>query len=638
MPSVDGLASGIKFNDIIDALINADRASTAVVEKRKATFQTRLEAVRSFNTKLLSHQLDLAALNRPALFNVRQASSTNAAVLSGTASATAIPGTYQFEVTSVAKAHQLATVAQPDSTTPLGAGTVSLQLGSGGISTIAISAGTSSLGGIAQAINDAAAGVKASVLNDGSGYRLLLTSSATGTASAITVSGSGALASTFTGLSTLQAASDAQVKIGSGAGALLITQSSNTFTDVLPGVSMTAGAVGTATMTVGTDTASTITSIKSFVTSYNDLVQFMKDNASYDVSTNKAGPLFSEGDVRNRFNSITQSLLTSVNGRPNGLSSLVSVGISIDRATGRLALDQGVLADKLATDADGVGRIFANGGVSSDSGVRFGLLTDKTQTTSPFTVDVIQPSFQPTVNGTADVDASTVIDGTNRDLSINVNGRDYAVTLASGTYTGAQLATHLQAVLDQKITTVSDKVKVGFTANRLALTGAVYGTAGTVQVAAASTANSVLRLAVNRTYGQDVVGNINGVAATGAGQSLAGIAGTAAEGLRLSITATAAVSGATLTVTKGLAQLAGERVKAMTDGTTGVLVQKQDSISKSIDTLTKSITAADERLALRRIRYQKQFQAMETSIQKSNSLSSYLAGQIKGFENAAKGA
>jgi flagellar capping protein FliD len=75
----------------------------------------------------------------------------------------------------------------------------------------------------------------------------------------------------------------------------------------------------------------------------------------------------------------------------------------------------------------------------------------------------------------------------------------------------------------------------------------------------------------------------------------------------------------------------------MTDSTTGALVNLQDSLTSNINTLTKSVDAADARLAIRRTRYQNQFLAMEKSIQSSNSLSNYLTGQIKGFENAAKG-
>ena len=237
------------------------------------------------------------------------------------------------------------------------------------------------------------------------------------------------------------------------------------------------------------------------------------------------------------------------------------------------------------------------------------------------------------VASTTDLDALTTITTANRNLTVSVSGRDYLVSLAVGAYTAADLAKHVQTALDQAITSQPDKVKVTLAGSRLNVTGNSYGLASTLQFS--GTAVSSLQFGSGKFYGQDVAGTINGAAATGAGQILSGAVGSAAEGLRLTVTATAPIASATVTVSKGLAQQAGERVKTMTDGSNGVLIQKQDSLEKTLATLTKSITAADERLATRRKRYQAQFLAMEKSINASNSLSSYITSQIKGFENAA---
>lgn len=634
--SVDGLASGIKYNEIIDAMINADRASTAVMEKRKDTFQARLEAVRGLNTRLLSHQLDLASLSRPTLYTGRTASTSNAAALTATATGQASTGVYQFEVLSVAKASQVATAAQASASTNLGAGTIDLRLGAGAITTVAIDAGSSSLTSIAQAINAKNIGINASVINDSGGARLLLASRDTGTASAITVSAGGALTAAFSGLSTVQAAADAQVRIGSGGGAITLTQSNNTFKDVVQGVTLTAVAAGSSTITVGADTQGVKSAVKTFIESYNGIVQYMKDNAAYDPATNKAGVLFSEGDVRTRFNAVTQSLLQAVPGRPLDAATLTSIGVTIDRQSGKLSLDESVLDAKLAADPSGVSRIFANGGTSSDPGIQFALISDKTKVTAPFAVVITQAASQAKVSGTADLDASTVIGPANRDMTLTVNGRDYQVTLAAGSYTTQQLAAHVQSVFDQAITVAADKVKISLEGDRLAITGSGYGLTSSLQVA--GSANSALRLGTAKRFGQDVEGTINGVAASGAGQTLTGATGTTAEGLRMTVTATAPIAAATMTVTKGLAQSASEKVKAMTDGTFGLLAQKQTTLQKTVDTIDKSIAAADIRLQQRRARYTAQFQAMEKSINQSNSLSSFFAGQVKGFENAASAA
>ena len=629
--AVSGLASGIDSAAIIDAMIKADRASTAVLETRKATFQTELDALRSLNTKLLSTQLDLAALNSPSLYTTRQATSSNTAVLSATSTGTAAAGTYQFAVTSVASGSQVATSSQPSSASTYGAGTIDVQLGTGGVTTLNISAANSSLSGIAQAINAAALGVNASVFNDGTGYRLMMTSVSTGTANAINVSGTGALSSLFSGMNTLQSAADAKVQIGTGSGAVTVTQSTNTFTGLLPGISLTANSLGASTITVANDGTAALAAMKQFVTGYNDLVQFMTDNASYDSATNTSGPLFSEGTVRNGVSSITQSLLTAISTGTTSLSTLTAVGISLDQGTGKFTLDESAFTTAMQTNPAAVSKLFTNSGASTDSGIQFGSVTTKTTATGPIAVVVTQAAQQAAVGNTADLDVATTIDATNRDLSINVNGHDYAVTLADGTYTQAQLAAHLQSVLDQKITPTADKVRVGLSGAGLTFTGQGYGLNATLQVASTSSANSALRLSTNKVYGQDVEGTINGVAATGAGQILSGATGSSVEGLRLVVTATAPIASATMTVTRGLAQLASQRVKQMTDSTTGSMPNLEDSLTTNINNLTKSISDADDRLATRRQRYQAQFLAMEESIQQSNSTSSYLTGQIKSW-------
>ena len=643
MPSVDGLSSGIKSNDIIDAFIKADRASTVVVEQRKATIQSRLDAVKSFNTRLLSHQLDLSALGRQGLYASRSATSSSSSILTATATSAAATGAYQFEVKKLAKVSQVASLPQSSSSTQLGAGTIDIRLGTGGVTSIAIEEGSSSLSGIAQAINAKGIGVTASVVNDVDGPRVLLTAAETGD-NDIKADSSGFSTTLFrsspgsdpTPLPTnkiVQDGEDAQINIGTGSGAIQVKQSGNTFRDIAQGITLTAVSEGIATITVAADTKGISDAVKTFVDGYNGLVQYMKDNASFDPSTKKSGILFAESDVRTRFNAITQALLQSVPNRPQSLSTLGAIGITIDRATGKLSIDQGMLDGKLASDPIGVGKLFTNSAVSSDAGIQFGLLSDKTVVKASFTVAVTQPARQPLIASTTDLGVLTEITAANRNLTISVGGRDYQVSLAAGTYDPQALAKHLQTALDQAVTSLPDKVKVTLAGSRLNLTGSSYGLASTLQVS--GTAAATLQFGIGKFYGQDVSGTINGVAAAGTGQVLSGAVGSDAEGLRLTVTSTAPIASATVSVSKGLAQQAGERIKAMTDGTNGILIQKQDSLEKTVATLTKSITAADERLAIRRKRYQAQFLAMEKSINASNSLSSYVTSQIKGFENAA---
>lgn len=640
--SVQGLSSGINWQDLVDAMIQADRASTALMEKRKATFQARLDATRAYNTKVLAVQLDLSTLSKASTFNARTATTSNSAALAASTTSNALPGTTTFDVVSVAKAHSIATLGQASSTANLGAGTVQIQLGAGSPLTVTIDDASSSLQGIASAINAANLGVSASVVNDGTAnpYRLVLTSSQTGTANALTVSGTGALAGLFAGSTELQAAKDAQLRLGSGAGAILLTQATNTFTDVLPGVTLTAKQEATGvTVTVGTDSTNAIDAVKSFIESYNGAVQHLTDNASYDTTKKAAGVLFSESDLRSRFGSLTQALLQSVSLLPSSLSTLSSVGIDLDYKTGHLSLDEDVLAAKLAADPDGVSRIFANSGTSTAPGVSFSTMSEKTKTGAPFQVSITTAASQAQVTGTAPLADGTVITGSNDLLMLQVNGTIYSTNLAQRTFaTKQELATHIQAVLDQKISKTTDKVKVVLdSGGQLVFTGAVYGSKGTLAVLDAN-ANATLGLTTASSTGVDVVGTINGQAATGIGQSLSGLEGTDAEGLRLTITATAPVALATISVSKGLAQAALEKANSMTDSTTGALPMKEDTLQKQIDDLTESIAANDARLEIRRDRLLRKFQQMETLIQQMQAQGNYLTNQIKGFENSAAAA
>lgn len=639
--SVDGLGSGIKWNDIIDAMVKADRASTAVLEKRKSGIQAKVDGVRAFNARLLTLQLDGAALNRPSLFGSRTATSSNESALGVSATSAAAPGTYTFDVVTVARAHQMATVGNASSTQNLGAGALNIQVGGGVTTTLTFASGSSSLDNVASAINGANLGLSASVVNSGSGanpFRLIVTSNATGTASAVTVTGSGDLGTALGAFSTTQAAADAVVRVGSGGSAVPVTQSTNVFKDILPGITLTAKQdnVSGVSVTVGSNAGEAKKAITAFVESYNAAVQYLIDNASYDATTKTAGVLFSEGDIRSRFQSITSTLIAPVKNLPIDLATLGAVGISLDRTTGKLVADESKLDAQLAANLSGVAKIFTNSGTSSDPGIRFAAMNDKTDPSGPFAVDITQVASQAKVGALADLASSTVVDGTNKDLKISVNGRDYTVALTAGTYTQQQLSDHLQAVLNQKITNNADRVKVSLANNRLSITTLNYGSGSTLQIDAASTANAALQLDTAKVFGADVQGRINGTFVIGSGQILRGAEGTTAEGLALTVTAAAPVSNASVAASKGLIQLVGERLKTLTDNVRGAFTVKELTLQESIDKITSSITKADERLEQRRLRYTRQFQTMERLINQSNSTGNMVSGQIKGFENMAK--
>ena len=638
--SVQGLSSGIQWKDIIDAMVNADRASTTKMESRRTTFQGRLDAVRSLNTKLLSLSLDVATLNRSSTFQVRKASTSNESAASAAATNQSVPGTFAVSIGAIAKAHQTRTAGQASASSPYGAGSITITQGSGSPAIVTVDAGNSTLDGIATAINAAGLGVTAAVVNEGSGatpYKLVLSSKTTGLASQIAVSGSGgSLAGLFGAMTDVTAAADATLTMGSGPGALSITQASNTFSNVVNGVTITAKDVAAnIQVTVGADTTGAKDRIKAVVESYNAVLDELKSKASYDPSTRLAGPLFSESDIRRDIQRITTTMLSSVPGLPASLSTLTSIGISADRSTGKLSIDAAALDAKLVGDPDGVMRLFTNSGTSTQSSVSFASLTSATSVNAPFSVDILTPAEQAVMDGSALAVSTVITAGVNDKLDLTLGSKTYNLTLAAGSYTADALADHLEAVVNGAVSTLAERIEVSNNGGSLRLRSQAYGYGVSIQTLSSSTALADLGLTAQTVRGVDVVGTIDGVAATGSGQVLTGAAGTTAEGLRLNVTAGSALAGVSVTARKGIAQSLSETVRLLTDSTSGTMSSKDRGLSETISGITKQITRNDERLALRRERYTKMFLAMERSINQSNSLGSFLQGQIAGFENAA---
>jgi flagellar hook-associated protein 2 len=93
-------------------------------------------------------------------------------------------------VSTLAQAKTMASTGFANATsTATGTGTITITTGTGDPKVVAITSANSSLAGVRDAINNANAGVTATIVNDGSAtpFRLLITANDTGTANAFTI-------------------------------------------------------------------------------------------------------------------------------------------------------------------------------------------------------------------------------------------------------------------------------------------------------------------------------------------------------------------------------------------------------------------------------------------------------------------
>ena len=200
------------------------------------------------------------------------------------------------------------------------------------------------LDGLVQAINSADAGVTASVTGNAGSYSLSLNSP----------SGPATIQ-----LNDLQSPVDLITSSNQGSNATFslsgipnpITESSNTITDVIPGVSFTLLNTlpsGSVTMSLATDPSQLSSALQTFVTDYNTLVTAVEAQQGQN-----AGPL--QGDlIINEISSDMQSLVTYWNPTSgSSIQSLSDLGVTFDD-TGQMSFDTSTfnaLSDTNISDA-----------------------------------------------------------------------------------------------------------------------------------------------------------------------------------------------------------------------------------------------------------------------------------------------
>ena len=170
--------------------------------------------------------------------------------------------------------------------------------------------------------------------------------------------------------------------------------------------------------------------------------------------------------------------------------------------------------------------------------------------------------------------------------------------------------------------------------NHLVLTHNSYGTGYDFTI---HQQNNLLWTGGDQTVdnGVDVAGTINGEAATGSGQMLTGDSGEAnVEGLSILYTGSAnGTDAGTIKLTFGVAELYDRTLFGITDSVDGYVTNKQESIQDEINRYTTQIDEMEARLARKQETMTNRFVAMEVAMQKIQSQSSWLTGQVEAASN-----
>lgn len=348
---VSGLASGLDTAGIVKQLMSVERLSGQGLIKGKTKAEGLLGAFQKLNSLMKTLQEAAAALVPDTIFKTSAWSATTATsskpeLATVTTGTNASAGSLSFTVNQVASAGSVisATPLSGDAVVNSAAGGSAFDLTlttSAGDTTIQVGA-DAKLADVAKAINDAGAGVKASMVQVvPDQYRLQVQSTTSGAASNVSLNGG-----PFGDFDVLATGQDTEVMLGDPVTGVKITSPTTTLKDVMPGVTITAvkaDPTTQVTVDVTQDVDGVSAKVQAFVDAANGVLSNISANSSYDAGTKKAGMLLGDSTSRQVQNLVSQVFTGDMTTNP-GLA-----GVSIDR-DGKVTFDKAKFAAAYAKD------------------------------------------------------------------------------------------------------------------------------------------------------------------------------------------------------------------------------------------------------------------------------------------------
>jgi flagellar hook-associated protein 2 len=644
-----GVGSGVLNSDLVDQLVAAERKPTDTRLTRK-TQQTEalLSAYGKLRSAVTELRLPMRQLSAPDNLKAFSASSSNEDIGVSVDSARASRGTYSVEVTSLASAQALASqavFADRDSTS-VGQGTLQLSVGDK-ITNITIDNSNDSLQGLANAINESGAGVSAGVIDTGDGFQLVLSADETGTANAVSISVTGDNGGSNTdnqglsrfafndgmdaaaGLEQTIAASDAVMKING----VQVTRSTNTFENVIDGLTFDIQAEGTSTIKVSQDFGAVADRVQGFVDKFNALQSTIDSLAGFNAEAGTGSLLTGDSTVRNIQGQLRNILTRVVPGMENAsVRSLADVGITTDWQTGGLEFDRAKFEEQLKANPDDVTALFAEQGRATDSQVEFVRSGLNTQPGS-YGINVTQVATRGQLAGGSALGNSFTIADTNDELTLSVNG-DITVNLAltQGTYNDQQsMLDEIQAQLDgnNALNAAGVSLQAGVDGSgNLTFTSSRYGSESSVTLSSAEDAAYFGLDAATSTGGLDVAGTIDGRTAEGDGQVLyLGNGNGGASGLQVRILGDQAGDRGSITFIEGVGERAVDMISRMV-GAGGAIESRTDSLNRDLEQIQENRARLEARIVSYRERLVSQFSAADSLISQLNSTRDYVTQQL----------
>ncbi len=623
-----GLSGGLDVQGLVSQIMFAERAPIRRIDTRISNFESKITAYNDLNSRLSELLATIENLNQEDSFAARKTTSSAETVLTASATSAAVEGTYQITVGRLALYDNFVSGASfQTATEAIGTGSFDLTVGST-VTTITVDSTNNTLDGLRKAINDSGADVTAAIVNDGTGYRLTITSKASGSASAISIAnntltlsdGSTPLTFSRTHAIATEAELDAQLTVNG----LSVTSSSNTVEGVIEGVTLNLRdtSASTVTLQVTNDTDTVEANLTAFVEAYNKVYSYINGQFQY-VEGVGSGTLAGEYILRDLQGQLAQIVGGSVSG-VSGLSSLGLLGIQMQN-DGTLSIDSSVLDENLAENFDAVKSLFVALGTPSHSKVSYVTAGSETQA-GTYQVDITALAEAATITSPNSIGGTLGIDET---LIFTMGSKTSQVLLSSGMDLDTIVDT-LNAAFDadglsltatksgSQLVVTSDQVghHVSFSVvSDVDSGGTGIGTSG-LSDAGASVAGTFTNLATMEVY-----------SATGNGNLLEATEGDA-KGLQISFSGTATGTYGSVSFTVGIAEQLDRLLTRTTDSLEGPIHNAVEGYQSDIKSMEQDIEALEQRLLQREQYLIQQFSKANEALQQMQFLQASLSSQL----------
>ncbi|MFD2841654.1 flagellar filament capping protein FliD [Populibacterium corticicola] len=358
--SIGGIASGLKTAEIIEGLMQLEAVPQTYLKQKQSSTNNFVTALQALNAKVSSLADNAKNLTTADAFS-KWTTTVSSNHASATASTSASTTDLTFKVNHLAQGRSALTSKVADAQTLVTDGKFTFTTGTQDTDSFkewSIDvAEDATLSDIADAITKGNSGLRASVITTGDGSRLQLTNTKTGVAAGqfeIT-SGDGSVT-----LQNLKDAQDAEIELWPGMGLAdsIVTSSSNTFTDLAGGVSLTVAKVHAAddeptSLTVNQDTAAITKLASNLVSQVGQVLSEISSRSSITTTgtgsnTKTTGGLFT-GDAQARL--LTSQISNALSYPVDGKSPSV-IGIDIQK-DGTFVFDEAKFTEALTADPEG---------------------------------------------------------------------------------------------------------------------------------------------------------------------------------------------------------------------------------------------------------------------------------------------